>query len=337
MTTEFENILRHEMTHYKRKDIIYKWFIVLVSAVHWFNPLMILLRHEIACACELSCDEAVIRNMSDGDKQKYGETLMALSANHKLPAGILARTLCEKRSELKERLICIMKYKKRTIWTIAISVLIALLLTGCGTALGVSNPNTEAPSSNEINNTTMESKESNNTDTATSVSEKLTTIPTTIKITEEVENDFSYFVAEVEVESVKDIESYGEERDMPLNIAMSIDAEFAVNGDNYAIKGNGITIRNGELIIDKQNESSIFALFEDGTAATFAGNEITGQELLYKGCWHCFSGGTLLINNGTVCDFSEDTENNPVKNPRTGIGLYRRQSLYLCCCRRKAA
>ena len=38
-------VLLHELTHYKRKDLLIKWFAVLVNAVHWFNPLCYL-----ACA-----------------------------------------------------------------------------------------------------------------------------------------------------------------------------------------------------------------------------------------------------------------------------------------------
>lgn len=32
-------VLLHELTHYKRKDLLVKWFAILVNAVHWFNPL----------------------------------------------------------------------------------------------------------------------------------------------------------------------------------------------------------------------------------------------------------------------------------------------------------
>jgi hypothetical protein len=45
---ELENILRHELAHLRRRDIIYKWFAAAVTALHWFNPLMIPLRRELA-------------------------------------------------------------------------------------------------------------------------------------------------------------------------------------------------------------------------------------------------------------------------------------------------
>ena len=84
-TRELECILRHELTHLGRRDLWYKWFTVAVTSVHWFNPLMPWLRKEISRACELSCDEGVIRVMDDEHKRLYGETLLALAAANALP------------------------------------------------------------------------------------------------------------------------------------------------------------------------------------------------------------------------------------------------------------
>lgn len=68
MGGELKNILCHELTHYRRKDILYKWLVMAVTSVHWLNPLMFLMRNEISRTCELSCDEAVIRGMSVDEK-----------------------------------------------------------------------------------------------------------------------------------------------------------------------------------------------------------------------------------------------------------------------------
>ncbi len=137
MEKELSHILRHELTHYKRKDVLYKWLVVAVTSLHWFNPLMILIRREIGRSCELACDEAVIRNMSAEEKRFYGNMLLSLAANRKLPAGIIATTLCEEKKELKERLISIKNYKKKSAWAVALTLILALLLTGCAAALGV--------------------------------------------------------------------------------------------------------------------------------------------------------------------------------------------------------
>jgi len=135
-TRELECILRHELTHLRRRDLLYKWFTVAVTSVHWFNPLMPWLRKEISRCCELSCDEGVIRAMDEEHKQLYGETLLALAAANALPRAVPATTLCEEKKQLRERLLGIKKYKKATLLVALLSAVLALLVAGCAAVLG---------------------------------------------------------------------------------------------------------------------------------------------------------------------------------------------------------
>ncbi len=68
----------HELTHYKRKDLLIKWLSLLVNAVHWFNPLAYLLCANVSEACEVSCDMAVTKNMSDTEQKVYMKTILDL-------------------------------------------------------------------------------------------------------------------------------------------------------------------------------------------------------------------------------------------------------------------
>ncbi len=136
METELRNILSHELTHLKRHDLIYKWAIVFVGAVHWFNPLMILIRKRINQACELSCDEAVIRRLDPADRRIYGETLLTMAAQKHLPAEMITTTMCEEKRDLKERLQSILLYRSKSAATILLSVFLACTVAGCGLALG---------------------------------------------------------------------------------------------------------------------------------------------------------------------------------------------------------
>lgn len=134
-------MLSHELCHYRRRDILYKWAVVLVSSLHWFNPFMLLLRREIGRSCELSCDETIIRFMDAAQKQNYGHTLLALAAKQKRPAGYFVTTLCHSKGELKTRLLHIARYRRKSAWTAAVMLVLALSLTACGAVLG---PKSEA-------------------------------------------------------------------------------------------------------------------------------------------------------------------------------------------------
>ena len=144
-TRQLEYILRHELTHLRRRDLIYKWFAVAATSFHWFNPFMPWLRKEISRCCELSCDEAVIGTLSEEQKQQYGETLLALAALHALPRAVPATTLCEEKQQLRERLLGIMRYKKATVLILLLSCLLAVLIAGCAAVLGPQKSVVELP------------------------------------------------------------------------------------------------------------------------------------------------------------------------------------------------
>ena len=73
-------VLLHELTHYKRKDLLIKWFAVLVNAVHWFNPLCYLACANLSESCEVSCDMSVTKNMSEEEQKLYMQTILNLAA-----------------------------------------------------------------------------------------------------------------------------------------------------------------------------------------------------------------------------------------------------------------
>ena len=132
---KLRNILMHETTHRKRHDIFVKWLLIFAGSVHWFNPFVHFARREMNRACELACDEAVIKELDRSEMQQYGDTLIAVAADSikKIPLSI---AMFEDKKNLKERLRAIMKhtkYSKRAV--IAAS---AILVTTVCVILGIS-------------------------------------------------------------------------------------------------------------------------------------------------------------------------------------------------------
>lgn len=133
---QLRNILLHEMIHLKRFDIAVKWLTVIAASLHWFNPLMYFIKKEVNDACELSCDERVIKNLSDEEKQEYGDTLISMVAEHKYPMGILSTTMCEEKRTLKERLLSIMNHSKKSRLITIASVLLIIIVICTSVVLG---------------------------------------------------------------------------------------------------------------------------------------------------------------------------------------------------------
>ncbi len=129
---ELSYIFLHELTHYKHRDMFYKWLIQIVVCAHWFNPFAYLLEKEVNKSCELSCDEKVISILGDKARREYGDMLLSFMKSDNLYKSSLASvTLTEGAEQLKERLGAIMNFKKKTKWWIFISLLLTAML-GCG-------------------------------------------------------------------------------------------------------------------------------------------------------------------------------------------------------------
>lgn len=74
--TDFNMIIKHELMHCKRGDMIYRFAAIAVHIMHWFNPISYLMLCNINAACEYCCDEMVTKNMSEDNKIKYGNMLL---------------------------------------------------------------------------------------------------------------------------------------------------------------------------------------------------------------------------------------------------------------------
>lgn len=132
---EIKFILLHELNHLKKKDILLKWLVQITVCIHWFNPFVHYMVEQIRHAGELACDEAVIKNLNDEDKQEYGLTLINLSSGIIPIKATLA--MSESKKNLKDRLTSILKYNKsvKKIGLLSCVIIIVLLITAVFTTI----------------------------------------------------------------------------------------------------------------------------------------------------------------------------------------------------------
>lgn len=135
--TDFEYTIRHELTHYKRRDMFYKWLVQFTACVHWFNPLVYLMSWEVGRACELSCDEAVIKALEPQERRAYGDTLInALEVDGNYKNSLASVTLNESKERLKERLDAIMRFQQKSKFVVSITLLVTILFCAAATTVG---------------------------------------------------------------------------------------------------------------------------------------------------------------------------------------------------------
>lgn len=71
-----EMLLHHEMVHVKRVDALWKFLVLLMVCVHWYNPLVWVLKKEWHEVCEQSCDSEVLRGRSLDEIKIYAVMLI---------------------------------------------------------------------------------------------------------------------------------------------------------------------------------------------------------------------------------------------------------------------
>ncbi|HBG2316294.1 TPA: M56 family metallopeptidase, partial [Clostridioides difficile] len=106
-------ILKHELMHFKNKDILIKFLVLSVKIMYWFNPLVYIMSNKVNLDCELCCDESVLTDCSLKDKKAYALALIKsikLSKNYN--SGILTTEF--NKTNLEKRLDSIIKKKGKS-------------------------------------------------------------------------------------------------------------------------------------------------------------------------------------------------------------------------------
>ncbi len=140
---DFRYAALHELVHYRRRDILYKWLMQITICLHWFNPLVRLMGKEMSRACELACDEAVIGKLDKAERIAYGDTLLRAIENRGQKGGgnpLAALTLSEGGELMKERLRAILDFKVKSKRIMVLSVMLAAFLMLGAVMTGVAAP-----------------------------------------------------------------------------------------------------------------------------------------------------------------------------------------------------
>ncbi len=123
--SEYDFIIAHEKCHIKRLDHITRILSFIALALHWFNPLVWVAYIVSAKDMEMSCDEAVMKNMDSDIRAEYSTSLLRLATGKKL---IFATPLAFGEGDTKGRVKNVMKYKKPMVWVSAVCLVVVLIV-----------------------------------------------------------------------------------------------------------------------------------------------------------------------------------------------------------------
>ena len=211
-----------------------------------------------------------------------------------------------------------------------------------GSSGSTGSSDTTASSGSSSSNSSASSSSSNSTSGSSSSSAKsasgtATSTDTTysdgniiVTLKEYRENDSTIYVADVQLTDSSYLKtalaqgSYGRNVTQKTSeIAESVNAVLAINGDYYGAQEKGYVIRNGELYRDTaiENQEDL-VIYEDGSFGIINESDVTAQELIEKGAVQTLSFGPALVQNGKITvSQNEEVGQAMASNPRTAIGI----------------
>jgi len=146
-------ILRHELIHVQRRDILYKILILLVRALHWFNPLVHLMAIEANKAVEASCDAAIVANQDIDFRKDYSQAIFLIVQNCRPSQVVFSSHFSGGKKIIMKRLenLFDMRIKKKGVVPFIVIILIISMIGLCVSC----RPSTTLTSQNPATTTTI--------------------------------------------------------------------------------------------------------------------------------------------------------------------------------------
>lgn len=135
---ELRLIFRHELFHYKRKDILYQFITLVFISLHWFNPFVYLMAKAVEIDGETSCDEKTLDGKAYEERVFYGEMLLKFLKTSTQKKSYMTTTFFGGKKGMKKRLDLIKNKTMRKKGTAAMAAVmsITVLLSISAAAMG---------------------------------------------------------------------------------------------------------------------------------------------------------------------------------------------------------
>lgn len=96
--------LRHELTHFKRRDYIVCILLLVLRAVYWFNPFVWLMQRNMKADMEFACDNMAASSLSSRKRKEYAQTVLAMFSGRHSQQPVLGMSLGANRRTAEKRI-----------------------------------------------------------------------------------------------------------------------------------------------------------------------------------------------------------------------------------------
>jgi hypothetical protein len=126
-------ILLHELAHLRNGDLFVNWVMLVLRALHWFNPAIWFAFGRIRADRELACDACVLSVTQTREHESYGHVLIDLVERldgRRLSFETVGMSAAP--ALLKTRIRLISGYNRPRVWQSAVGIVLVLTLGLCG-------------------------------------------------------------------------------------------------------------------------------------------------------------------------------------------------------------
>lgn len=128
---DLEYVIRHEKTHIRRLDNLWRIIGFIAASIHWFNPLSWIFLKCFLEDLELACDEMAVANYKSEERKEYARALLSCSQSKSMLVSAFGG------AKVRTRIENVLSYKKMTVlsaagFTALVVIIIYTLITNAG-------------------------------------------------------------------------------------------------------------------------------------------------------------------------------------------------------------
>ena len=127
-------ILRHEMVHYKRRDLWYKFALVVFRCLYWNNPFVHMMAMQANKDIEAICDHLTVEDMGKKLRKRYSSLILSMASDSAVRVSPVSTQMSGEMNALKKRFANIIdghKFgSKKKGWGVFAFLGMVLIITG---------------------------------------------------------------------------------------------------------------------------------------------------------------------------------------------------------------
>ena len=143
-------IFRHELIHYKRRDLWYKLALIVTKSIYWFNPAVHFMAKQADKDIETTCDMLTVRDMDIEAKKRYSELILSIATGSSVYRSQLTTCMEGDEDMLKQRFSNILGAAKKRGIVLFTAVGIIVLVTSLTIGFNFASYNIIAEEQTEV-------------------------------------------------------------------------------------------------------------------------------------------------------------------------------------------